>query len=257
VHHQDDDRHHRRPRDRRVRAHEHHEAEQHGDRHGRPQDPWRTDRAAEQHHERHEHGAVRAGHGGQVGQRGGLHGLLRRRVESGPVTDGESPEECCSGLGEVRGHGDEGRTRDGTPAEETARTSDGLCRSAGEQDERGRRPGRIRLELSADPHDRSGRQHRGARRVERRHEPDRHPQGRTARARPTADGLEPADHRPVPGAQVTGEEHLGGHRATGHVADVGRFPASLPDDDCDGHQPDEQGRRQHQTRADPDRGHVR
>lgn len=93
VHDQDDDGHHGRPEDRRVRTHQHDEPEQQGDRTRRSRQPPEPGRLPEHDDERDDHRAVRSRDGGEVGERTGLHGGLRRRVQPAPVPDRETAEQ--------------------------------------------------------------------------------------------------------------------------------------------------------------------
>jgi hypothetical protein len=107
VDQQHDDGHHRRPHDRRVRPDEDDEREQQHHGGAGPDVSRESDSATEQDDQTDDHGTVRSGDRRQVGQRRGLHGRFRRRVEPAPVADREAAEERTAGLGQRCGDVDE------------------------------------------------------------------------------------------------------------------------------------------------------
>jgi hypothetical protein len=252
VHEQDHDRHHGRSCDRGVGTDEHHEREQHDHRQGGTQHPRSTDRATEQHDEADQDRAVRPGHRGQVGQRRGLHRLLGLGVQPGPVPDRESAEERPARLRQVGGDGGERRAGAGADAEQTGRAARDPHGPAGEQHDAGRRPGVVELQLPADGDDRPGRQHARPRLVERRHDPDRHPQG-VLTGGTHHDRLERPDHGPVGGREVAVQPDTGLQAVSGRLPHDRRHPVRLPGDDGHGRQGDQQARREGQCRDRPDR----
>lgn len=238
VHHEHDDRHDRRPHDRRVGPDEHDERQQehHGD--GRASVPGQPQRSTEHHDEPDDHRAVRPGHRGEVCQRRGLHRRLGRGVEPAPVPDREAAQERSAGLGQWLGDGDERLTRAVGGGEDPGRRT---RRGGAAQEDHGRRhrSGCIGLDRGRRPQPGPGCQaHRPRVVVAGRDHPHRHPQSGEV-----VDPFERADDGAVAGREVAGQDDLDGDGPVSAVVEHRGTPPCLADQHRHGEQRAQRRRR--------------